>query len=329
LRGFFSAFYSCSAVCEMRRTVSEQKPEAAIVHNLYPLVSPAVLPVLRQAGVRVAMTVHNFRLICPNGLFFNRGRLCERCASGCRELNCLLRNCEGSRFKSLGYALRSLWARRRGYYTRNVDIFMALSEFHRDKLAAVGLPRDRIVVVPNCLDVAAMPVPSGGQQSGRRDYVGFVGRLSREKGVDVLFEAARRLPHIKFRVAGGGEAPENKPENVELCGFLDRWRLADFYAGARMAVIASVWHEPFGLALIEAMYYGAPLVVPQIGAMPEVVGKGVFYRAGDAAELASRIEEIYGDDAMLGRLAEWGRERVAAHYTGKQYMERLMKALQR
>ncbi|MDR0510498.1 MAG: glycosyltransferase family 4 protein [Rikenellaceae bacterium] len=325
LRGLFSAFYSRSAVREVRRTVRDFRPDAAIVHNLFPLISPAVLPVLRRAGVRVAMTVHNFRLVCPNGLLFNRGRICERCASGWREFNCLLHNCCGSPYKSLGYALHSLWARASGCYVRNVEVFMALSEFQRDKLAEAGLPRGKIVVVPNCLDVNSMPLPSANVA---RDYVGFVGRLSREKGVDVLFEAVRRLPHIRFRVAGAGDAPDGKPENVELCGFLDRGQLADFYSGASMIAVTSICYETFCLTLIEAMYYGAPTVVPQIGAMPEVVGRGgVFYRAGDAAELAARIETLWRDGALRAQVAKEGRRRILEHYTGQQYVERILHAV--
>ncbi len=335
LGGFFSAFYNRRSVRDIRQLVEAGKPDAAIIHNLYPVISPAILPVLRKAGVRVAMGLHNYRLVCPAGTFFTHGDICERCAlhRHTRELNCALRRCEGSVMGSVAFALRGWWARRKKYYTRNVDTFLALSEFQRDKLSGyTGVPPERFRIVPNCIDGAAMPEPSASSEDAavRRDYVAYVGRLSAEKGVDLLLEIARRLPRLRFRVAGEEAAslrlPEGEklPPNIEFAGFLSRAALADFYAGARCLVMTSRCYEGFGLSAAEAMYYGRPVVVPRLAAMAELAdGCGLLYEAGNAAELCACIGRLFADEGLCASLSAAGAARVRDRYTPERYLAAL------
>lgn len=277
LTSLFSALYNRRSVQQVRELVRRERPEVAIVHNLFPVISPAVLPVLKAEGVRVLMTLHNYRLICPTGICYSGGEVCERCGERFgREWNCLVRRCEGSVAGSFGYALRGWWSRWMGYFSGNVDCFLALSDFQRDLLSRdTGIPRERFVVVPNAIDPEAMPQPT--HLPATRDYVAYAGRLSPEKGIDILFEAARLLPDVAFRVAGRvaeGYVLPPVPPNVELVGQLDRQGIADLYGGALAAVMASRWYEGFPLSAVEAMYYGAPLVLPVLGGLPEIVDGG-------------------------------------------------------
>ncbi|MCC8062570.1 MAG: glycosyltransferase family 4 protein [Rikenellaceae bacterium] len=332
LASLFSALYNRKSVREIRELVQKERPDVAIVHNLFPVISPAVLPVLKKAGVRVLMTLHNYRLVCPTGIFYTGGRICERCGRCAgREWNCLTHKCEGSWAGNFGYALRGWWSRVRGYYSRNVDRFLALSDFQRNILSRyTGIPAERFAVVPNCIDPAAMPEPNGsGIDRGRR-YVAYAGRLSREKGIDLLFETARMLPQVEFRVAGtaaeGYVLPE-VPENVRLLGQLDKSGLADLYAGALAAVVTSRWYEGFPLSVIEAMYYAAPAVVPELGGLPEIVADGdagLTYPAGSAATLAERIASLAGDPQKAAMLGLKGRQLVLDRYNPDFYYRLLV-----
>lgn len=335
LASLFSALHNRKSVREVRELVRQERPDAAIVHNLFPVISPAVLPVLKKAGVRVLMTLHNYRLVCPTGIFYTGGRICERCGRGAgREWNCLARKCEGSWAGSFGYALRGWWSRVRGYYSRNVDRFLALSDFQRDILSRyTGIPAERFAVVPNCIDPAAMPEPKSSCIAGDRRYVAYAGRLSREKGIDLLFETARMLPQIEFRVAGtaaeGYVLPE-VPENVRLLGQLDKSGLAGLYAGALVAVVTSRWYECFPLSVIEAMYYAAPVVVPELGGLPEIVAygdAGLTYPAGSAAMLSERIALLAGDPQKAAMLGLKGRQFVVDRYNPDFYYRLLVENL--
>lgn len=332
LASLFSALYNRKSVREVQEIVRQERPDVAIVHNLFPVISPAVLPVLKKAGVRVLMTLHNYRLVCPTGIFYTGGRICERCGRCAgREWNCLAHKCEGSWAGSFGYALRGWWSRVRGYYSRNVDRFLALSDFQRDILSRyTGIPVERFAVVPNCIDPAAMPSPSPAALAAGRSYIAYAGRLSREKGIDLLFETARMLPQAEFHVAGtaaeGYVLPE-APENVRLLGQLDKSGLADLYAGALVAVVTSRWYEGFPLSVIEAMYYAAPVVVPELGGLPEIVADGgaeLTYPAGSAASLAERIASLAADPQKAAALGLKGRQLVLDRYNPDVYYRLLV-----
>ena len=147
-RAFFTGIYNPIACNAIVRLLRELPPDIVLVKNLFPLISPAVLPCIRQAGVPIVMSVPNYRLMCPNGLYVSHGELCQRCRGG-REYWCGLRNCESSLPKSIGYAVRSLVARKLGWFRNNVSAYICASRFLCDRLTEAGFDRSRIHVLPN------------------------------------------------------------------------------------------------------------------------------------------------------------------------------------
>lgn len=323
--GSFSALYNGRSVRQLRALVREQRPDVAIVHNLFPVISAAVLPMLRREGVAVMMTLHNYRLVCPNGLFFTHNQICERCAiSPLGKWNCLLRNCMGSVAGSAAFALRGYFSMDLMQYFDNVDMFLALSDFQMQKLKGYGLSERRFEVIPNAIDPGAMPLSRVCQG----DYIAFVGRLSAEKGVDLLLETARRMPHLTFRVAGQKAIEmEDMPPNLELVGFLDKQELADFYAGARIVILTSRCYDNFPLSVIEAMYYRRAVVVPRLAAMSEIIDHqrcGLLFST--AEQLMENIQTLFSDQTLREELAQNGHQRVMEHYNTENYYRNIMKA---
>ena len=102
IHGFLAGLYCPKGVRKMRRTLKAERPDVVNVHNLYPFISPAALFECKKAGVPVVMTVHNFRLICPTGLFMRDGQPCERCLEKENEWGCVRYGCEHSLLKSVG-----------------------------------------------------------------------------------------------------------------------------------------------------------------------------------------------------------------------------------
>ncbi|NQU44936.1 glycosyltransferase family 4 protein [bacterium] len=329
-RAFFAGIYNPGMRKRFGRLLDEEKPDLIHVHNVYPLISPAVLVECGRRGVPVFMTVHNYRLVCPNGLLLSHGDICERCVEG-REYWCVLRNCERSLPRSLGYALRNAVARRFRFFLGNVSVFGCLTEFQRDLLAGHGFPRERLSVIPN---MAEDRVDTSCLRQG--DYVGFAGRVSPEKGADVLIEAARLCPEIPFRVAGDyGPMPhlaEKAPGNVRLLGHVKRDDLDAFYGGCRMLVVPSLWHEAFGLCTVEAMLHAKPVIASRLGALPSIVddGKtGFLVEPGNPVALAERIREVWSDPDLGSRLGLAGREKARVEYSPGRYYKRLMDAYDR
>lgn len=317
VKWFVSGICCPGGVRAMRKALLREKPDVVNVHNLYPFISPAALRECRKAGVPVVMTVHNFRLICPTGLFMRDNRPCELCLEKGNEWGCVRHNCEHSMLKSVGYAARNAVARLRRHYLDCVDRFACITDFQRRKLIEAGFPEEKIVVIPNSIDATGEPSPAAG------NYVAFSGRISGEKGVDLIIEAARRNPSIPFRLAGAvrdKELIDNLPENISLAGYLSGQALSDFYRNARFFVMASRWYEGFPVTILEAAGYGKAMIAPDHGGFSEIIGKGpdaigILFKPNDTDSLSAAIARLWNNPSESTRLGTAASIKLRRQYS--------------
>jgi glycosyltransferase involved in cell wall biosynthesis len=292
--------------------LAEHPVDVAHVHNFFPLLSPAVHATLHALGIPVVQTLHNYRLACANAAFLRDGRPCEECAVRgpwrAVRFGCL----RGSRLASAVWAEATWTHRRRGTWHECVDRFVAPSEFTRRKLAAAGLPAERIVVKPNPV---ADPGPPGPPGRGGL----YAGRLSPEKGVGLLLDAWRRLPGAPpLAIAGDGPEAGRLRERasgipgVRFLGEVSRERVASLLTGAAFAVAPSVWYEVFPVAVAEAMAAGRAVVASDAGALAELVehgATGLLFRSGDAESLAGACRSLLDDAGLAAALGREARAR--------------------
>jgi len=325
-----SVVYAPRAVREVRRLIRNTRPEVAHVHNVFPLISPAVYRVLAEEGVPVVQTLHNVRFLCPNGLFYTRGAICERCKWG-NTLHAVRWRCyRNSVTASALYALSIGVHRRRGTFA-GITRAIALTPFTVQKMVESRLFRaDQLDVLGNFIPD---PLPEARTAPPVHGYVAFLGRLSEEKGAHLLIEAARRLPDVPFRLAGDGpqrEALERMARglpNVELTGKISPDRRWAFLCGAALVVIPSTVYEAFSLAALEAMACGVPVIAACLGGLPYLVQDGVqghLFTPGSAAELAERIRDVLGDPAGAHHMGQAGRRLVEERFTASHHLEGLM-----
>ena len=312
VKGFLCGIWNPTSRRKFASFLDKNRPDLVHIHNLYPLINPCILPEAKERHIPVVMTLHNFRLFCPNGLFSVNNRICEKCAQQGSVLPCLRNNCLGSRFKTLGYALRTKVAQYFRWYLDNVDLFLCLTEFQRDKLAGYGLQKNKCRVVPNFIDAAwlerAVQSPPGS-----KGYVAYMGRLSEEKGIDLLLDAARKLPDIPFKIAGNGAEKFRRqaPVNVEFLGYLTGDAQFEFMRNAKLQVMSSRWYEIFPTTLLQGMSLGVPAIVPDLGGMPGIVGRGgVAFVGGNAHDLSQKIEFFWHDEAECRNAAMEAQYRV-------------------
>lgn len=319
MRGFVSGIYCPSGVRAMRETLDREKPDVVNVHNLYPFISPAALRECRKAGVPVIMTIHNFRLICPTGLFMRDGKPCEHCLEKGNEWGCVRYNCEHSLLKSVGYAARNAAARLRRHYLDCVDIFACITDFQRQKLIQAGFPEERLTVIPNSLDAREVTVvPSG-------DYVGFCGRVSYEKGGDMFIELARRNPHIRFKLAGAVRDESlvgDIPENLEMVGYVTGSALDGFYRNARFIVMPSRCYEGFPMTILEAANFSKPVIAPDHGGFTEIIGKGddaigILATPSDLESFNNAITSLWKSPEESKRLGLKAHDKIIVQYSSK------------
>ena len=326
LKATMNGIYSREAREEVDVLLAKERPDLAHVHNLYPLISPSVLSACAARGVPIVMRCPNYRLACPTAVHLRNGKPCELCRGG-REYWCALTNCRGNLVESTVMAARGYLVRSLGLIADTVRMFVPPSECVRQRLLEAGIPSARIRVVPNTVSL-----PDMACDASLGAYVAFAGRLSEEKGVSTLVDAARKLPAIPFLIAGDGpllaSLRATAPHNVDFIGHLGCAELGTFYSRARIGVVPSIWLEAFGLVAGEAMAHGLPVVASRIGALPEIVDEGVtghLFHAGDADDLAARIDALWGDPCRCKAMGLAGREKVKREYTRGVYYARLMR----
>ncbi len=241
---------------------------------------------------------------------------------------CVRHNCCGSRGKSVAYAARNVLAWRKRLFVDYVDLFLTPSEKAKEILCRhSGLSPDRVQVVGNPVAPLFETVPDFVQG----EYVAYAGRFEPEKGFNTLVQAIQEAD-VPLKVAGNASAYLKKcgtsSASIEFVGHLNREELASFYHRARMVVVPSLWHETFGLVVAEALGCMTPVVVSDMGALPEVAGPGgIVVPAGDVHALREAMVSLWNDPVRCRKLGEAGWEHVR-RYNEAAYVERVVEGYQ-
>jgi glycosyltransferase involved in cell wall biosynthesis len=324
-----NTLWNTSAYQELRALIRRERPHAAHFHNTFPLVSPAGYYAARAEGVPVVQTLHNYRLLCPNGLFFRDGRACEDCMGKVVTWPGIVHKCyRGSRAAS-GLVTAMLTVHRAlRTWTEMVDVYVALTEFAQSKFIEGGLPAGKIVVKPNFV----YPDPGRGQGGG--GYALFVGRLAPEKGTRTMLAAWDRLEtRVPLKIVGDGPL---KDQVVEVATrrsgveWLGHRQVADVHAlmrNADMLVFPSEWYETFGRVAAEAFAAGTPVIAANTGAAAELVEHGrtgLKFRPGDPEDLVTQVEWALSHSAELRSMREEVRAEFEAKYTAERNYRALM-----
>ena len=326
--------YSKEAESGLRRLIRAKGPfDVAHIHNIMHHLTPSVLAPLREEGIPVAWTMHDFSLLCPNTNFFDtgRGELCTGClGSWPHFVRAPLRRCKrGSLAASFVAALEAAVHRIRGIL-KNVDILLPPSRFMAEKLADAGLDsRARISVIPIFAELPERP------RSGFDNFALFAGRLSAEKGVELLIKAWRLMPaEATLKIAGSGPAEGDLKStasgmhNVEFLGFVQPEKLTEIRRRAQLLIIPSVCWDNFPLSVLEALGDGVPVLAADTGGIPEMVRPGItgeLFERDNAEELAMAASRLLTSPEECERLGLGARKVAEAEYSPENHLREILK----
>jgi glycosyltransferase involved in cell wall biosynthesis len=327
---FPQTVYSWKTAGEIEDVVRRVKPDVAFIHNVYPLISPSAYHKLHALGVPTVQVLHNFRLHCPNGLFYTQGQICEACKGG-NYLNAVAKRCYKDSYALSGLYAATLGLNRLAGVLDKISGFICLTEFFRMKMREAGVPESKLFVRPNF--VYAPPLPAKGTMPGK--YVLFMGRLSPEKGCWTLIRAFEKLPQVTLKILGTG--PQEKEfrdyirdkgiGNIEMLGFKSGAEKLEILRNALCLVMPSEWHENFQVTALEDYMACKPLIASRLGGLPYIVeeGKsGLLFEAGNAVELAQRVQTLVDRPADAVRMGEYGRRLTETKYGPEQGYSNLM-----
>jgi len=312
------AVWARDSIASLERLIAQSRPDVAHFHNTFPLISAGAYSACRRRGLPVVQTLHNYRLVCPAATLFRAGQVCEECLGG--SLAPAVRHAcyRDSRAQSAVAAATLFFHRRRGTWHQDVDRFIALTAFAREKLAQGGLPRERIVCKPNF--VAQDP----GARNGEGRHVLYLGRLSPEKGLDLLARAWNQLPvEIPLIVAGDGplrgrlESELAQRPDVRILGAVSRERARELLSDARFLVVPSGWYEGFPMTVVEAFACGVPVLASRLGSLAEIVGDRVSGRLltpGDSGEWSRALLDAFRNPEATSALGKNARRQFEELY---------------
>jgi glycosyltransferase involved in cell wall biosynthesis len=321
--------WNTSAYRELGTLIRRERPDVVHFHNTLPLVSPAGYYAAGAEGVPVIQTLHNYRLLCPVALFFRDGRVCEDCMGKAVPWPGVVHRCyRGSRSASGVIATMLTVHRALRTWTEMVDVYVALTEFARNKFIEGGLPAGKIAVKPNFV----APDPGRGQGGG--GYALFVGRLAPEKGTGTMLAAWDQLgTRVPLKIVGDGPLRDRVVEaaarqsNVEWLGHKPVEDIHALMRKADMLVFPSQCYETFGRVAAEAFAAGTPVIAANIGAGAELVEHGrtgLKFRPGDPEDLVTQVEWALSHPAELRRMREEVRAEFEAKYTAERNYRTLM-----
>lgn len=319
--------WSQDARRRVRDALGTARADVAHFHNTFPLVSPAVYGACREQGVAVVQTLHNYRLLCPSATFFRDGRPCEDCLGRTPPWPAIVHACyRGSRAQTAAVVAMLTAHRMRRTWAREVDVFVALTAFARQKFIEGGIHADRVAIKPNF----AEPDPGAGQET-RSGYL-FAGRLVEEKGIRTLLRAWSAPGVVpRLRIAGDGPlaaavtAAAERCSNIEYIGPLAREALHGEMRRAQALIFPSLWYEGFPVTIAEAFACGLPVVASRVGSLAEIVEDGRtgrLFTADDPGALADTVASAA--PAALEAMSIQARREYETCYTGSRNYEMLL-----
>ncbi|MFG2744147.1 glycosyltransferase [Streptomyces chartreusis] len=316
---------------ELAARLRAERPDVVHVHNVFPLLSPAVLAACADAGVPAVATLHNYTQVCPPGTLQRDGRPCTECVGSAAPLPAVRHGCyRGSRLATVPLAV-SMSVNRRRWWS-GVERFLCISAAQRDVLVRAGMPAERLVVKHNFV-----PDPDD-RRSGAGEHVLYLGRLAEAKGVRLLMTAWDELAAaggvgVPLVIAGTGPLEQEVTawaagrDDVRYAGLYDTAECRKAIARSVAVVAPSTWLEAFGLVVVEAMAAGVPVVAAGHGAFVELVEDGVtglLHRPGESGSLASCIRRIAAGPDRNREMGRAARRRYELGFSPAVGLERLV-----
>ncbi|NJO53927.1 MAG: glycosyltransferase family 4 protein [Bacteroidales bacterium] len=326
LRSGFEAPYSRRARAAFAAQIRRDRPDVVHVHNLFPLLTPAILDACRDEGVPVVATLHNYRTLCASGLRVRNGKPCSLCVQGSPYWAVVHRCYRNSVLGSLAASNTVMLHRKLESWQRKVRLFITMSDFARAEFIAAGFPAERLVVKPNF-------VPDPGHAPGEQaDKAGvlYVGRLSFEKGIHVLLDAWKTAKTPLTIIGDGPDVDAVRAAQSKTVTYLGAQNAAQVLAAMRrhrFLVVPSIVFEGCPRVVAEAFAAGLPIIASRIGSLQELIRDGVnglHAVAGDPVSLAETVDAAAADPERAAALGRNARVAYEQAFTPDQTLRQLL-----
>lgn len=332
--------YSRDAVRSMRRLLRDiddaapKTVDIAHFHIYYGKLTASILGVLKQVGIPLIQTLHEYKLTCPVYSHLSNDQICEACA-GKHFWRALPKRCNRGSLARTALSVTESYVSRSLGAVDKFDHFISVSHFLRKKMVEHGIPEAKISTVHNFVDVSDF-TPNFAEG----EYLLYFGRVHQSKGIFTLIEAAAPLKQVPLIIVGDGEAmPEvqrqveqNNCEHIRLVGFKQGDELRELIAGSICTLLPSEWYENCPMSVLESYAYGKPVIGADIGGIPELIADdvdGFLVPSGGIEALREKLLWMYEHKAEAAEMGRIGRHKMETEFNADIHYENIMNVYQK
>jgi len=328
VRVFFNGIYSFEAKKNIRKLIKDTRPDIAHVYNIFYQISPSIFHTLKKEGVPIVMSLLDSHIICASATLYNQGHNCDKCSRS--YVNILTNKCYKNSFLPSLMAFFAKVIHKSLKLWDEVDLFMTASQNFKNLLINWGFDKDKIMINPYYAKTEEVP-----PLYNFKDYFLFVGRLTFEKGVDVLLEAMKNISGIKLKIMGDGNArnwmenyvKKHNIKNVEFIGTIEnKSEFYEYIRNAMFVVVPSTWFD-FPLIVLNSFCAGKPVIGSNSGGIPEMIDhrkNGLIFHRGRSKELEDAIKYLLRNKDLVIKYGKNARQKAEKIYTVERHYSRIM-----
>ena len=324
LRFLFSFLYSKKSLKEIKTLIKEKKIDIVHVHNTFPLITASVYVAAKTMNIPVVQTLHNFRFVCPGALYMRDEKICEDCNRNGLQ-NAIKHKCYRNSKIQTAIAVWTQYHYRKKKYYDMVDAYISLTDFNKKKFEeAFPWCHEKIYTKPN-FTFDAFEIKCEKSELCNLNYI-YVGRLSKEKGIEVLLRAFEKMPLQNLDVIGSGPLrstiegyiSKHQMKNVHLYGQLTHDNTIKKMMNSKVLILPSTCYESFGMTIIEAFSCGIPAIGSRLGNIQEIISdreNGLLFSPGDENDLIKKIQFLEKNIQMYEKMSRGARSTFFKYYT--------------
>lgn len=306
---FFHCFYNYNTIKELKKIIKQNPVDVVHVHNVFPLISPAIYNFFSKNKIKIVQTIHNYRFLCPNGLFFTKNKICTKCKNG-NYFHCIINKCYKNSFLFSALYSMILFVYNKTFKTK-IDKYIVLNEFVKKIFIENGFDEKKIFVKVN-------PMKDYGVTRDKDlNYFLFLGRISYEKGIDFLLESFTKLKNYNLVIAGTGEnldyyKKKYENNNIKFVGFVDKEKKIELLKKSTALILPSIWLENNPVSVIEAFCLGIPVVASDNGGLPYLIEhnkNGLLFKSEDFDSLKNTLKLFEQNKNLREYLGENARKK--------------------
>jgi len=325
----FRTIWSVESCQIVAQKLTDKAIDIMHVQNFFPAISPSIYYAAKDKKIPVVQALRNYRLFCPNALFFRNGKTCEDCVGKLFPWPGIVHSCyRNDVLATTVVAAMVTFHRALRTWSEMVDAYVTPTEFARQKFIQGGIAEEKIFVKPNFV------YPDPGMQEEKEDFALFVGRLSPEKGISTLISAWECLDKkVPLKIVGEGPLLNQilvASQRFPWIEWLGPKSLIDVYelmGKAKVLIFPSTWYETFGRVIIEAFAKGTPVIASKLGATEELIEhgySGLHFRPNDPEDLACQVDWLLSNQEVLRSMGKAARAEFEAKYTAQKNYHQLM-----